>query len=248
MLKQLNKHFDVWLNEILFLSLLLESPTSQLVASSLHLVETREEEELVQFDSFFHNRRINITRFSAFISERCKDKEKVTELMHVQPQANAIQKLAEGNDMWALETPRLLTIFRNIYLQNYASLPSNSHLAKSTVKDANLCMIIGRLEATPSMFSTARLGIVERLNITAREYLKNGKIRRKYMVNAGTYGNRKRKLDRADYEEEEYQQRAGRCVRSGIIIKMVKSRSNAIYKLTYPSREARETEKNPVGN
>ena len=155
----------------------------------------------MQFDLSFHNRNINLTRFSAFISYRCKEKEKVAVLLHVRLQANAIQKIAEGNDVWELEKSRLLPIFWNQYLHNYAALPSNSHLADSTVKDENFCMIIGRSEATSSMFSTARSGLMERLNITARKYLKDGKTRGNHMATAGTYGNRKCKLDGADYEE-----------------------------------------------
>ena len=68
-LKQLNKHFDVWLNVLIFHSLFLESPTAKCVTNLINPVETIEEEELVQFDSSFHNRKINLTRFSAFISD-----------------------------------------------------------------------------------------------------------------------------------------------------------------------------------
>ena len=71
-------------------------------------METSEEEKLVQFDLSFHNRKINLTIFSAFISDRCKDKEKVADSLHVRLQANAIQKVAEGNEMWTPETSRLL--------------------------------------------------------------------------------------------------------------------------------------------
>ena len=135
--------------------------------------------------------------------------------------------------MWTPEASRLITIFWNQYLHNYAALPSNCHLAKSTVKDASFCMIIGRSKATSSMVSTARLGLAERLNITARKYLKDGKIWGNHTVTAGTYRNRKRKLDGADYEEKEYQQQLGGWVRSGTAIKIMKSRSDAIHKLTY---------------
>jgi hypothetical protein len=56
--------------------------------------------------------------------------------------------------MWEDDAPLVLGWLKQNYLVDYAALPSNTHLAESNVKDANLCQIKGRAENLSPTFST----------------------------------------------------------------------------------------------
>jgi hypothetical protein len=91
---------------------------------------------------------------------------------------------------------------------DYAALPSNTHLAESNVKDANLCQIKGPAENLSSTFPTTRSRIVGSLNESTNAAFKaKGKIiKGTRTVTGGTYGNRKYKKDGSDYIEKKARQ------------------------------------------
>ena len=73
--------------------------------------------------------------------------------------------------MWSPEDmiPASLRQFKDFYLDSYAALPSNTHLAESTVKGANYCQIPGCNESLSSALATARSGVVEYINSTSNK-------------------------------------------------------------------------------
>ena len=72
----LQKHFDGWLNRLLFLALYSEAPTGAIVARFLLNIAQEEQTggelagEEVLFDSPFHNRSIKLTSFAKFVASR----------------------------------------------------------------------------------------------------------------------------------------------------------------------------------
>ena len=72
--------------------------------------------------------------------------------------------------MWSTSPCHQLLVLRRYYFTKYAALAPNSHLSELNVKDANHCSVICRGEATASLFSTARSGIVETLNANSKKH------------------------------------------------------------------------------
>jgi hypothetical protein len=69
--------------------------------------------------------------------------------------------------MWDDDAPLVFVRLKQYYLVHYAALPSNTHLAELSVKDANFCQVKGRAKNLSSTFPTARSRIVETLNQNA---------------------------------------------------------------------------------
>ena len=169
-LKQLRKHFDVWVNKLLFLSLYSEQQKALCVDSYLLSDNCNTTPPLQDnYNSNIHDRVINLNRFQIFVSTRCTSRNMILNSVHVAPYLTAINKIESGCDMWSDVPSTILVFFRNHYIHNYSALPSNSHLAESSVKYANFCSIIGKSDKTSSMFATTRSGLVETLNVRANE-------------------------------------------------------------------------------
>ena len=145
--------------------------------------------------------------------------------LYVQTHREAIWILATTNkDIWLDDAPPLLADFRENYCEKYAALPSNTHRAESTIKDANHSQIKCRDEILCSTYATAQSGIVERLNANCVEAWKSGTIKGNHSVAGGIHGERKRLSDGSEYDEKEYQMRVDGYVRSQEAIKFVMER------------------------
>jgi hypothetical protein len=171
-----------------------------------------------------NNREIDLKKFAAFISKQCKIQIPLQAGPHVFPQRLPIQDFANSDhDMWEDRALPALGRLKKHYLENYAALPSNTHLAESNVKDANFCQIKGRAENLSSTFSTARSGIVEALNDnTITAFKAPGKfIKGSKTVTGGTYGNRKNRKDGSDYMEKESKKRVDGSLRTQEAIRLV---------------------------
>ena len=228
-LKLLRKHFDVWVNKLLFLSLYSEQPTASCIANYIssgdHNISNPIQES---YNSSIHGRVVNLNRFQRFVSTRCTSKITITSSVHVAPYLAAISKIKTGGDMWIGVPSPVLVSFRNHYLHNYVALPSNSHLAESSVKDANFCSIIGRSEKTSSMFATSRSGLVETLNMKANKARSSRIQKGNASVSSGLMGSRKRKSDGADFVEQGYRHRTSGSTRSTIAREIICKRHTDI--------------------
>jgi hypothetical protein len=118
--------------------------------------------------------------------------------------------------------------YRENYCEKYAALPSNTHRAESTIKDANHSQIKCREEILCSTYGTARSGIVETLNANCIQALKIRTIKGNTSVAGGIHGKRKRLSDGSEYEEKQYQMRVDGYVRSQEAIKFVMARHGKI--------------------
>mgnify|MGYP002812481187 CR=1 FL=1 len=235
-------HFKIWVNDLLFLSLYSEQRTAHIVAKYLYdpsasaLCDPNDspintpQVQLEEYDSPMHKRTINLPRFKAFLEENCVRREQIRANIHVRPHRVTIEVLATTNqDIWSNTAPPLLTAFRENYCQKYAALPSNTHRAESTIKDANHSQIKCREEVLCSTYATARSGIVENLNTSCNKALQERtNIKGNHTVTGGVFGGRKRKYDGSAYEEKEFQQRVDGHVRSEEAIKFVIRRHTKI--------------------
>ena len=151
--RALVKHFKVWMNDLLFLAIYAEAPTGRIVAKYLSPPSTMAAggpagltNEMQVFESPIHgNRQIDLKKFATFVAKQCKVQTALRAGPHVFPQRFPIQHFANSvRDMWDDDAPLVLGRLKQNYLVDYAALPSNTHLAESNVKDANLCQIKGR--------------------------------------------------------------------------------------------------------
>jgi hypothetical protein len=193
----------------IFLSLYSEQRTAHIVAKYLYdpsasaLCDPNDspinapQVQLEEYDSPMHKRTINLPRFKAFLEENCVRREQIRANIHVRPHRVTIEVLATTNqDIWSNTAPPLLTAFRENYCQKYAALPSNTHRAESTIKDANHSQIKCREEVLCSTYATARSGIVENLNTSCNKALQERtNIKGNHTVTGGVFGGRKRKYD-----------------------------------------------------
>jgi hypothetical protein len=89
------------------------------------------------------NRQIGLKKFATSIAKQCKILITLRAGPHVFPQRFPIQHLANlVRGMWDNDAPLVLGWLKQNYLVDYAALPSNTHLAESNVKDANLCLAV----------------------------------------------------------------------------------------------------------
>ena len=214
-LKQLVKHFDVWINKLLFLSIFSEAPLDQRTARYILGRRYPELQIISEYASTINNRTINLQEYSTLLAQRCNSRVHILTSYHVQPRMHDLRQISDGGNMWSTSPCHQLLILRRQYFTNYAALASNSHLAESNVKDANHCSIIGRGEATATLFSTTRSGIVETLNANSKKH-KEEKTKRK--TRDGTAGN----------AENQIKTRVSGSTRSEKAIMLLKKRHESI--------------------
>ncbi|WP_288993256.1 hypothetical protein [uncultured Marinobacter sp.] len=200
--------------------------------------------EMQIFESPIHgNRQIDLKKFATFVAKQCKVQTALRAGPHVFPQRFPIQHFANSvRDMWDDDAPLVLSRLKQNYLVDYAALPSNTHLAESNVKDANLCQIKGRAENLSPTFLTTRSGIVGSLNeSTIAAFKAEGKIiKGTRTVTGGTYGNRKYKKDGSDYIEKESKTRVDGSLRSQEAIRLImETNAQMESKLTLPANRAK---------
>ena len=241
--KACEKHFDIWANKLLFLSLFAEAPIASVVArylagKSQTLVQSASNDNA--FDSPQHDRIVDLTKFSLFITNRCKTRDTILLSNHVATNIGIIQQLANAadysigskGDIWCDECSILSKQFRYLYQQSYATLPSSTHIAESNVKDANYCQIKGRGEALASAFSTARSDLVEPINRLAKfEFGKKEKYMGNGRVSGGIKEARTRKIDNTNFEEATADSRIQAmrgCIKTREAIKYISSRHHSI--------------------
>ena len=136
-LKQLVKHFDVWMNKLLFLSIFAEVPLSQRTARYLLGRRDPELQIISEYASTINNRTINFQEYSTFVAQRCNSCVQILTSYHVQPRMHDLRGIADGGNMWSTSPCHQLLVLRRHYYTKYAAIASNSHLAESKVKDAN---------------------------------------------------------------------------------------------------------------
>ena len=187
--KFLKKYFDIWVNDLLFLSLYSERETSQVVATFL-LKEDSKKTSFGSYYSLLHQWNINLDNFYNFLSSQCTTKDIIKHSIQITAHTDAINNIVNGNDMWADKTIQVIHLFREKYLHNYSTLASNKHLAESNVKDVNYCAIIGRSEVSLSIYTAARSGLVEQINTTWKKSSKctNNLLCGNANVTSGKYG------------------------------------------------------------
>jgi hypothetical protein len=78
--KALKKHFKIWVNDLLFLSVFGEAETGRVIAKFLYQTDTNatatraNQPAVVEvFNSPIHNRPIDLSKFKAFLSRHCKN-------------------------------------------------------------------------------------------------------------------------------------------------------------------------------
>ena len=147
--------------------------------------------------------------------------------MHVAPHAPAITKISNGDRAWVKEPHRILKEFRDHYLNTHCALPSNTQNAESTIKDANYCTIMGRSEGLASTYSTARSGLVDKINQSTKGVIMQSVLRGNQHVCRGIYGERN-KPDGSLYEEKSKKRRAAGGIRTEAAIELVYKRHKNI--------------------
>jgi hypothetical protein len=167
------KQFKVWMNDVLFLAIYAEAPTGGIVAKYLPPPSTLAAaapagltNDMQIFESPIHgNRQIDLKKFATFIAKQCQVQTALRAGPHVFPQCFPIQYFANSvHGMWDDDAPLVLSQLKQNYLVDYAALLSNTHLAESNVKDANLCQIKCLAENLSMTFLTTQSGIVGSLN------------------------------------------------------------------------------------
>ena len=124
-------HFQIWVNDLLFLSLYSEQKTARVVAKYLHgplQPQAAEAPATEEYESTIHGRTIHLTKFEAFLKENCVKRDVIKTTSHVEPYDDEIRILATtDHDMWSNTAPPLLSSFKDQYCVKYAALPSNLH-------------------------------------------------------------------------------------------------------------------------
>ena len=90
-LKKLVKHFDVWMNKLLFLSIFAEVPLAQRTAR--YLLGRRETELKIisEYASTINNRTINLQEYATFLAQRCNSRIQILTSYHVQPRMHDLR-------------------------------------------------------------------------------------------------------------------------------------------------------------
>ena len=90
-LKQLVKHFDVWMNKLLFLSIFAEAPLAQRTAT--YFLGRREPELQIisEYASTINNRTINLQEYATFLAQRCNSRIQILTLYHLQPRMHDLR-------------------------------------------------------------------------------------------------------------------------------------------------------------
>jgi hypothetical protein len=234
--RSLWKHFKVWVNELLFLSIFGEAPTGRIVTSYLYPNSITAATPAIpnDFASPIHARTVNLDKFRQFVTLHCKQRDTILLSPHVHPQCQVIQQLARSiHDIWGDNAPLAPHRLRKHYLDNYAALPSNTHGAESCIKDTNYSQLRGRNENLSSTYSTARSGLTELLNKNYIAAFKDRFIKGTTTVTEGNYGERYYKRDGSAYIEKETHKWVDGFICTQQVVRMtVKRHTSLAQKLT----------------
>ena len=144
-LKQLKKHFDIWINKLHFLALCSEQQTAQMFAKVLLNHSSDRNKETTTHTSTAHKRDLKSGRLMHFLKTRSITVQDVQAFNHAQPHLSAVKLIAEGKNMWSTnqtdQIPLASVTMRQHCLERHSAFPSSSHSAESTVEDANCCSV-----------------------------------------------------------------------------------------------------------
>ena len=155
--ESLKIHFRQWTSHLLFLGLFSNQPTATAVARLMSGLGNRNvaREEIYDEDQ---DRIIKLSEFSQFLNQEC-NYETLTQqrnLPVVQENTQAIALIAKGGDIWSDDACNILTSFRNIYLYQYSSLPTNTQFTERGVKESGVVSLGRRGETNRSILSISR--------------------------------------------------------------------------------------------
>lgn len=176
--QKLKTYINRWANELFMACLGSEKETAQRAAlllvaddfSNIINSETRQR----SFISEVHSREIELDSFSSFISKFCKDKEKICRSESFQQNADAINLIAFGANLWSVGTNRELNNFREFYCKTFLPLASNTQHVENFVKEASLVSETGLTEKMRSVLAMLRSSVARPV---AREYKESAKNR-----------------------------------------------------------------------
>jgi hypothetical protein len=166
----LEKHFDLWVNECLFLAIYGEPETSQVVAQFLLDKDATGLATNGIYESEMHGRTIALPKLREFLQSRTTNKDVLLTSLHFQSIHQEVIEIVEaGGNMWQERNcPFCLSPLQTHYCQCYSAVATNNHLAECGVKSANLCSVDGRLERLESAYGTSPSGLVEEIHLQMR--------------------------------------------------------------------------------
>jgi len=155
--ESLTIHFRQWTSHLLFLGLFSNQSTATAIARLMSGLGIRNVENTEIYDED-QKRIIKLREFSLFLNREC-NYETLTQhrnLPVVQENSRAIALIANGGDIWSDDACDILTSFRNIYLYQYSSLPTNTQFTERGVKESGVVSLGRRSETNRSILSISR--------------------------------------------------------------------------------------------
>jgi hypothetical protein len=174
-LKSLVKHNDQFVSsDLLFLGAFGEQETGSMVARMLQSANESPESELCAnnllvcadetrprtFKSEIHKQTIDLEKFGDFLVDICwENAPDATKTRNFELVCPIVLRIAGGKNIW--DGSKATEADRNIYLSNFAALPSTSEMVERAVKKAKLCQKTGKGERNVTAYGIAGDGVKE---------------------------------------------------------------------------------------
>ena len=107
-IEPLEKHYEIWANDLLFFCLFSEFEIASCLAKVLIEVDRSEQSNgpnsvsnTTVFQSKVHKPPIDLSAFRRFILKNCKDLKKIKDGFHIKKLAGLVNELKSGIDMWS---------------------------------------------------------------------------------------------------------------------------------------------------
>ena len=154
--ESLKTHFKQWANELFFLGLFSNQHTATEVAKIIFGRSVVGNGREVY--AYLHKRTIDTSLFFSFLTENVSMESLMVtrSLSVVANNPIVLSILADGQDLWAKQTPSILTNFRMIYLKEYLSLPTNTQFTERGVKESGYVTLGRRGEVQRSILAISR--------------------------------------------------------------------------------------------
>jgi hypothetical protein len=242
--QMLEKHFDLWVNEYLFLAIYGEPETSQVVAQFLLEKNATGYATNGMHESQMHGRIISLPKLREFLQSRTTTNRHVlrTSLHFLSIHQEVIEIANAGGNMWQERNcPLRLSRLQTRYRECYSAVATNSHLAERGVKSANFCSVDGRSERLESAYGTARAGLVEPIHLQTRlaHEEQDNRSGNQYVL-SGSVNERKRKDGNEFQNDEQRVRNVTGAIHAEHAIKFVTHRTNTIREACKASEDSKQ--------
>lgn len=155
------KHFTMWISgNVFFLSIFCDQPMASVFAKKI--LHNNYNVSDVTFHSEYHKDTIHLPALKTFIDDNISDDtmEITRQLPAIKDYLPMVRMIAHGSDIWSTNVTSYMASYRDLFLENFSSFPTNNHNVERGVRESGFVTLGNRSESNRSIYVVARGGVI----------------------------------------------------------------------------------------